>query len=168
MPVNLMEDEVPLEFDLAIGVRPTDAVLKYVLDYALEDKRTRSRRSSRITACRSCNAAAASSPATSRARLLHASRADRFEARPDLASPDQLVTEEKLENWLAEAPTSTKSSQRRLATDRDRIKFLVEKGADVNKLDSQGDAPLTAPPAAATTRSLRCSSNSAPMSTGRQ
>ncbi len=36
-PVNLWEDKVPLEFDLGIGVRKTDAFLKYVLDYALDD-----------------------------------------------------------------------------------------------------------------------------------
>ena len=37
LPVNLQEDRVPLEFDLAIGVRKTDAFLKYMLEFALED-----------------------------------------------------------------------------------------------------------------------------------
>ena len=31
-PVNLMEDEIPLEFSLAIGVQNTDVVLKFMLD----------------------------------------------------------------------------------------------------------------------------------------
>ena len=34
-----MDDKVPLEFDLAIGVRKTDAFLKYMLEFALEDKK---------------------------------------------------------------------------------------------------------------------------------
>ena len=38
-PVNLDEDRVPLEFDLAIGVRKTDAFLKYMLEFALDDKK---------------------------------------------------------------------------------------------------------------------------------
>ena len=31
-PVNLMEDDVPLEFSLSIGVQNTDVVLKFMLD----------------------------------------------------------------------------------------------------------------------------------------
>ena len=38
LPVNLEDDKVPLEFELAIGVRKTDAFLKYMLEFALEDK----------------------------------------------------------------------------------------------------------------------------------
>ena len=30
---------MPLEFDLAIGVRKTDAFLKYMLEFALDDKK---------------------------------------------------------------------------------------------------------------------------------
>src|SRR5690606_36552219 len=36
-PINLDDDTVPLEFDLALGVRKTDVFLKYLLDWALED-----------------------------------------------------------------------------------------------------------------------------------
>ena len=39
LPVNLQDDTVPLEFDLAIGVRKTDAFLKYMLEFALDDKK---------------------------------------------------------------------------------------------------------------------------------
>jgi ankyrin repeat protein len=66
-----------------------------------------------------------------------------FEARPDLASPDQVVTKEKLEGWLAEgADLSQELSNAVNANDVDRVKFLVEKGADVNKPDPQGWTPL--------------------------
>ena len=35
-PANLMEDDIPMEFSLAIGMRKTDAVLKYAVENALE------------------------------------------------------------------------------------------------------------------------------------
>ena len=38
-PVNLDEDDVPLEFDLAIGLRKIDWILKYKFDLALEAKK---------------------------------------------------------------------------------------------------------------------------------
>ena len=63
--------------------------------------------------------------------------------RPDLASPDQVVTKEKVENWLAAgADLKQELGNAVNANDVPRIKFLISKGADVNKLDSQGAAPL--------------------------
>ncbi len=38
-PVNLMDDKVPMEFSVAIGVRKYDAVMKYALEDAMEDKK---------------------------------------------------------------------------------------------------------------------------------
>ena len=67
-----------------------------------------------------------------------------FKARPDLASPDQVVTKEKLEGWLAEGADLTQElSNAVIANDPERVKFLVDKGADVNKADNQGGTPLT-------------------------
>jgi ankyrin repeat protein len=67
----------------------------------------------------------------------------KFEARPDLASPDQVVTTEKLENWLAEGADITQElSNAVIANDLDRVKFLAGKGADVNQVDNQGWTPL--------------------------
>jgi ankyrin repeat protein len=72
-----------------------------------------------------------------------APRDQAYKARPDLASPDQVVTKEKLENWLAEgADVNQELSNAIIAGDVERIKFLVEKGADVNEPDPQGWAPL--------------------------
>jgi ankyrin repeat protein len=66
-----------------------------------------------------------------------------FKARPDLASPDQIVTTQKVENWLAEGADITQElSNAVIANDFDRVKFLVSKGADVNKADNQGWTPL--------------------------
>ena len=67
-----------------------------------------------------------------------------FKARPDLASPDQIVTEKNVEHWLEEGADITQElSNAVIANDQERIKFLVGKGADVNKPDSQGYTPLT-------------------------
>ena len=61
------------------------------------------------------------------------------------ASPDQLVTRERLEAWLAEgADVQQELANAVLAADPDRIRFLVEKGADINKHDAQGYAALQA------------------------
>jgi ankyrin repeat protein len=54
-----------------------------------------------------------------------------------------VVTQEKLERWLAEgADLSQELSNAIDANAADRVKFLVEKGADVNKPDPQGWTPL--------------------------
>lgn len=37
VPVNLDENQVPLEFSMALGVRKTDALLKYILEFAMRD-----------------------------------------------------------------------------------------------------------------------------------
>ena len=51
----------------------------------------------------------------------------------------QVVTKEKVENWLAEGADITQElSNAVIANDLDRVKFLVSKGADVNKPDNQG------------------------------
>jgi ankyrin repeat protein len=54
-----------------------------------------------------------------------------------------VVTREKLERWLEEgADLNQELSNAVIASDVDRIKFLIEKGAEINKPDSQGWTPL--------------------------
>jgi quinoprotein dehydrogenase-associated probable ABC transporter substrate-binding protein len=143
-PVNLDDDKVPLEFELAIGVRTTDAFLKYMLEFALEDHAEEVEKILReygvpLVQCSKC-VVAGDLPAHGSYIAL----ADqKFEARPDLASPDQVVTKEKLERWLAEgADLNQELSNAVIANDAERVKFLVEKGADVNAPDPQGWTPL--------------------------
>ena len=146
LPVNMMDDEVPLEFELGIGVRRTDAFLKYMIEFALEDhEKLISRRSSRITACRSSNAANASSRAICRPtaptpkslrpttrRVPTSLRRTRWSPRRSsrAGSPTAPILTQELSNAI-------------VANDQDRVKFLVEKGADVNTVDNQGGTPLT-------------------------
>ena len=145
VPINLHDEMVPMEFEMSLGVRQTDAFLKYLLEWALDDK------ADEITAlmkeygvplvqCSRCYV-----PGDLPAHGSYTKLADRkFEARPDLASPDQIVTREKLEGWLEDgADPNQELSNALLSGDRDRITFLVSKGADVNKADLQGWTPLT-------------------------
>jgi quinoprotein dehydrogenase-associated probable ABC transporter substrate-binding protein len=143
-PVNLEEDRVPLEFDLGIGVRKTDAFLKYMLEFALEDKAEQVEKILKeygvpLVQCSKC---IVPGDLPSHGSYTAVAQTD-FKARPDLASPDQVVTKEKLEGWLAEGADITQElSNAVIANDFDRVKFLVSKGADVNKADSQGWTPL--------------------------
>jgi ankyrin repeat protein len=143
-PVNLDDDTVPLEFELAIGVRKTDAFLKYMLEFALEDHAEEVERIFKdygvpLVQCSKCIV-----PGDLPAHGSYIALADqKFEARPDLASSDQVVTKEKLEQWLAEgADLNQELSNAIIANDSERVKFLVEKGADVNAPDLQGWTPL--------------------------
>lgn len=145
LPVNLQEDEVPLEFDLSLGVRPTNVVLKFALDYALEANRDEIEKILRdygvpLVKCSRC-IVAGDLPA-------HGSYTKPFdvmEAPKAEPSPDQRVTRERLEAWLAEgADVQSELANAVLAADPDRIRFLIEKGADINKHDTQGYGALQA------------------------
>ena len=144
LPVNLMEDKIPLEFDLAIGVRKTDAFLKYMLEFALEDKQQEIAKILKdygvpLVQCSRC---LVSGDLPSHGSYTEVTQED-FKARLDLASPDQVVTKEKVEGWLADGADITQElSNALIANDLDRVKFLVGKGADVNQPDNQGWTPL--------------------------
>jgi len=145
LPINLDDDTVPLEFELAAGVRKTDVFLKYLLDFALEDHAEEVEQILKeygvpLVQCSKCVVAGDLPAHGSYTKLAD----QKFEARPDLASPDQVVTQEKLEGWLADgADPQQELSNALIGNDPERIKFLVSKGADVNTPDLQGWTPLT-------------------------
>lgn len=139
-PVNLWEDEIPQEFELAIGLRKVDWVLKYKLDLALEARKAEIEKILRdygvpLVQCSKCTVQGdlpAHGPYTK-------SREYVAPAVPPPVSPDQKVTRERLEAWLKDgADLNQELANAVLAADLDRIKFLVEKGADINKRDAQG------------------------------
>jgi len=145
LPVNLMEDEVPLEFDLALGVRPTNVELKFALDYALEANRAEIDRILRdygvpLVKCSKCVVQGDLPSHGSYTKPFEVSQGPRAEP-----SPDQRVTRARLEAWLAEgADLQQELANAVLASDADRIRFLVEKGADINRHDAQGYGALQA------------------------
>src|SRR5699024_5466553 len=60
------------------------------------------------------------------------------------ADPAQIVTREKLEQWLAQgADINVEFAHAVTASDHARIKFLAAHGAALNKRDSMGNTPLT-------------------------
>jgi quinoprotein dehydrogenase-associated probable ABC transporter substrate-binding protein len=141
-PVNLWEDVTPLEYELAIGVRKTDALLKYILEFALEDKKEDIEAILReygvpLVQCSRCyvpgdlpshgsytkvaqpeNTGETARESAARLEALHA----RLAAGSDL--------EQELSNAI-------------IANDAARVKLLVEEGADVNETDRLGYTPLT-------------------------
>lgn len=153
-PVNLLEDQVPLEFSLAIGVQSTDVVLKFMLDNALKAKHDEVAAILKafgvpLVQCPDCVVSGDIPSHGSYDKQIAKRYEDRYlksaAKRPATAaaSPDQIVSHERLEQWLADgADPTTELSNAVLAFDKDRVAFLLSKGADVNKLDDQGYAPL--------------------------
>ncbi|MTD94131.1 quinoprotein dehydrogenase-associated putative ABC transporter substrate-binding protein [Hyphomicrobium sp. xq] len=143
-PVNLWEDIVPMEYELAAGVPKTDAKLKYLLDLALEDSKAEIEKiltdyGVPLVQCSTC---LVQGNLPSHGAYIKPASLE-YKAKPESASPDQVVTEQKLEAWLAEGADLTQElSNAVLASDQTRIRFLVKKGADINARDPQGYAPV--------------------------
>ena len=156
-PANLMEDQIPLEFDLAIGMRNTEAVLKYKLDDALEQSKEEIKQvltdyGVPLVKCSKC-VVPGDIPShgsyfqrgrqAARQLFLEPLSAERSQIDKDQASPDQIVTAERLEDWLEHGADLTEElSNAVLASDQARVKLLLDKGADINKGNLQGSAPL--------------------------
>ncbi len=137
-PVNKMEDDFPLEFELGFGVQPADFILKYKIDLALEDKKAEIEKVLRdygvpLVQCSDC-IVAGDLPA----------HGDYTQPPPPPPSDDKSpVTLEQLKGWLAAgADVNDEFDDAVLASDMQRVEFLVGKGADVNKPNEQGDTPL--------------------------
>lgn len=144
-PINLDDDDVPLEFDLAIGLRKIDWILKYKFDLALDSKKAEIDKILRdygvpLVQCSRCIVAGDLPSHGIYTKITDAD--DNPDAHPAIA-PDQKVTRERLEAWLKDgANVNDELGNAVLAGDKDRISFLIEKGADVNKRDNEGYAPL--------------------------
>ncbi len=153
-PVNLMEDEVPLEFSLSIGVQNTDVVLKFVLDKALIAKKDEIAKiladfGAPLVKCSGCVVAGDIPSHGAYDKAVANKYEERYlksaPPRPatKAASEDQIVSQKRLEDWLAAgADVNAELTNAVLAFDAERVKFLLGKGADVNKLSDQGYAPL--------------------------
>ena len=157
VPVNRMEDQVQLEFDLAMGVRKNDVVLKYMLDNALEKSKGEIAKILNdygvpLVQCSRCvvsgdipSHGSYFNDAKERARDIFLKPLPDSQTQIDAskATPDQIVTTERVEDWLKEgADLTTELANAVVASDRGRVTFLLSKGADINKLSTQGLAPL--------------------------
>lgn len=153
-PVNLWENEVPIEFDLAIGMQRNQVMLKYMLDWAIDRKRAEIAAILKdygvpLLQCSKCAVDGDLPSHGSYYDRIRKVSQDRFlkEAPPikatDKASADQIVDEQRLEAWLADgADLDQELVNAVIGNDADRVRFLIKKGADVNKRDSGGFTPL--------------------------
>lgn len=143
-PVNLDEDDVPLEFDLTIGLRKIDWILKYKFDLAIDAKKAEIEKILRdygvpLVQCSRCYV-----PGDLPSHGIYTKPLIDEQANANVpVAPDQKVTREKLEAWLKEGVSVDQElSNAVLAGDLTRVAFLIEKGGNVNKLNSEGYAPL--------------------------
>ncbi len=146
VPTNMWEDDIPQEFELAIGLHRVDWVLKYKLDLALEARRVEIEKILRdygvpLVKCSKCTVPGdlQAHGAYNRVRVLSDAPSD-----PSKKAKDQIVDQARLDAWLAEgADVNQEFANAVLAGDVRRMTFLVSKGADVNGLDKQGYPALT-------------------------
>jgi quinoprotein dehydrogenase-associated probable ABC transporter substrate-binding protein len=156
-PVNLMEDQIPLEFSLAIGMPKTNAVLKYRLEDALEASKGDIEKiltdyGVPLVNCSKCVVTGdipSHGSFFERGRqaaqevFLEPPKDERTQLNKDQASADQVVTAERVDDWLADGSDLTKElSNAVLASDQARVAHLLDRGADINKRNLQGLAPL--------------------------
>lgn len=154
-PVNLMSDRVQLEFTMGIGVRETDAVLKYALDNALDAS------AAQITAilkeygvplvrCSECVVAGDlpshgpyTTGADAYARYLQPLDPNDVHVDAALAAPHEIVTVQDAQRQLAAgADPDAELAGAVLASDGARIRFLAAHGAHLDRRDSMGSTPL--------------------------
>jgi len=138
-PVNLMEDAVPMEYDMAFAVRTTDKTLKAQLDQAIHKERDGIRAilveyGVPLVKCDTC-LIAGDLP----------SHGPYKEEKPHHGDPTpSIVSIATLNDWLAHgASVNEELNHAIIADDLKRIRYLVEKKhADVNAPDLQGETPL--------------------------
>jgi quinoprotein dehydrogenase-associated probable ABC transporter substrate-binding protein len=141
-PTNLMDDDVPMEFDMAIGTRRTDAALKSALERALrahkDDIRAiLERYGVPLVACNEC---LVSGPIPSHGPYGAKALGEEQRASPPGAP---VVSQAELSRWLAQgADVNQELANAVLASDARRVTFLLGKGAQVGWRDPEGYAPL--------------------------
>jgi quinoprotein dehydrogenase-associated probable ABC transporter substrate-binding protein len=139
-PVNLMEDAVPMEFDMALAVRNTDKELLARLQQALHDRRDAIHAiltdfGVPLVRCDSCLISGD----------LPSHGPYKPEAAPvEAADTKPAVTIATLNDWLAHgANVNTELNNAVLADDPVRVAYLLDKKhAAIDALDPQGENPL--------------------------
>jgi quinoprotein dehydrogenase-associated probable ABC transporter substrate-binding protein len=156
-PVNLMDDKMQLEFSLAYAMPKNSVVLKYMLDDALDRSRDEIKQiltdyGVPLVQCSNCVVTGdipshgsyfTQQQEKVRQLYLEALPAERTTLNKSQATPDQIVTQERVDEWLKEGADLTQElSNAVVASDQARVLALLDKGADVNKRNPQGYAPM--------------------------
>lgn len=155
-PVNMMSNDVQLEFTMAIGVRENDVVLKYALDHALDESEGKieailDEYGVPLVECSECvvpgtlpSHGAYSTGASAYARYEQPLAPDLTHIDTAEVAPGQIVTLQDVKKSLAAGASATAElGQAVVASDAVRIKYLAAHGADLNARDSMGATPLT-------------------------
>ena len=130
-----------------IGLRNIDWILKYKFDLALEARKAEIEKTLRdfgvpLVQCSKC-VVQGDLPAHGIYTVPLQQTGGGIGGPSVAIAPDQLVTQERVEDWLAAgADIDGELANAVLAADIDRIRFLLTKGADLNKRDSQGYTAL--------------------------
>jgi len=137
-PVNLMDDTVVLQFDMALGLRRNDRELQHRLEQAMRDKRDALHAvltsfGVPLVSCDSC-VISGDLPAHGPYR----------EPSPEPQRATRTVSIAQLDDWLAHgASIGTELNNAVMADDQTRVGYLLEnKHAAVNAQDLQGETPL--------------------------
>jgi quinoprotein dehydrogenase-associated probable ABC transporter substrate-binding protein len=138
-PANLMDDYVPLQFDLGLAVRRNDHDLQRRLEQAMHEQRDALRAvlvefGVPLVSCEAC-VVSGDLPA-------HGPYKPREPALPTHAAA--AVSIAQLNDWLAHgANVNTELSNAVLADDKTRVSYLLDKKhASLTALDLQGETPL--------------------------
>lgn len=143
-PTNLMDDVVPMEFEIAIGVRKTDAVTKYAIENALNKHRDEIEKILQsygvpLVECAEC---LITGPIKAHGVYTRPTYTPEEIAR--MRQQSNKIARAKLDEWLKDgADVNEEFANAVLATDTQRMTYLLGKGADINKTDAQGYTPLT-------------------------
>jgi quinoprotein dehydrogenase-associated probable ABC transporter substrate-binding protein len=156
-PVNLMDDKMQLEFSLAYAMPKNSVVLKYMLDDALDRSKDEIKQiltdyGVPLVQCSNCvvtgDIPSHGTYFTNRQEVaqrlfLEPLSAARTELNKKQATADQIVTEERLDAWLKDgANLNEELSNAVVASDHARVEALLARGADINKRNLQGFAPI--------------------------
>jgi len=142
-PTNLMDDTVPMEFSVAIGVRKYDAVMKYALEDAMEARKAEisnilNTYGVPLVQCSDC---LISGDIPAHGDYILAANEDESEDHP----PErERISRAQVEKWLAAGSNvNDELNNAALAADIERVKFLLPmKGMDINLQGKDGETPL--------------------------
>jgi len=142
VPTNMMDETVPMEFSLALGVRRTDAVLKYALEDAMEAKKAEiaailKKFGVPLVRCSDCLIDGAI-PAHGDYNI--EMTVDESAEKPIVRT---VISKEQVEQWLKSgADLNDEFNNAVLGGDLERVSLLLDKGADVNHAGNDGERPL--------------------------
>lgn len=140
-PTNLMDNNVPMEFSLGVGVPKQDVVLKFALDNALKGNRVAIEGILRkygvpLVQCPDCVVAGN--------LAAHGSYMIQSVAETESRPTHWSVSRAQVDQWLAAGSSvNDEFYDAVIANDVDRAGYLLGKGANVNGLSNLGETALT-------------------------